>query len=272
MISGKSTGCVPDFLSKLLRFNNHRPFLSLIYYTMNISNKVARLTLVVSWLSVATFAQSFNAPFDSFSGKKTAYLTLEDGSKLEGTIDDIDRKKGLIEEITLKDAASGKKRKLTPEQVKSMYLPPSGFSKLSTATDQAMTASKWDNTEIQSDLMKDGYAYFEKISVVVGKKTLPMLMQLINPGFSSKVRVYHDPMATETGGIALGGIQMTGGDDKSYYVKKGDKPAMRVKKKNYDDEFKNIFSDCPAFLEKNQKGERWKHFEMHVFTYTQECK
>ena len=46
--------------------------------------------------------------------------------ELVGEIQDIDRKKGLIEEITIRDES--KKHKLKPEQISHMYLPPSGFS------------------------------------------------------------------------------------------------------------------------------------------------
>jgi hypothetical protein len=54
------------------------------------------------------FAQDFIPAYDRFSGKETSYIMLEDGSKVEGTLEDLDRKKGLIEEVVIKDA-SGKK-------------------------------------------------------------------------------------------------------------------------------------------------------------------
>jgi hypothetical protein len=78
-----------------------------------------------SCVSLATLAQSFIPAFDRFSGKDIAYIYLEDGSKIEGTIDDIDRRKGLIEEVTILPTDQKKKLKLEPKDIKTMYLPAS---------------------------------------------------------------------------------------------------------------------------------------------------
>lgn len=56
------------------------------------------------------FAQDFIPAYDRFSGKEISYIMLEDGSKVEGTLEDLDRKKGLIQEVVIKDA-SGKKQR-----------------------------------------------------------------------------------------------------------------------------------------------------------------
>jgi transcriptional antiterminator Rof (Rho-off) len=65
-------------------------------------------------------AQDLVSPTFTYSHKKTSYITLKDGSEITGTIKDLDRKKGLIEEIKIVNEA-GKKLKLIPEYVASMY-------------------------------------------------------------------------------------------------------------------------------------------------------
>ena len=80
------------------------------------------------FLSSTAFSQKFIPAFDTFSGKKTAIVVLEDGTKVEGTIKDLDRKKGQIESIKLK-FEDGKKVEYEAEEIKHMYLPPSGFDK-----------------------------------------------------------------------------------------------------------------------------------------------
>ncbi|MGL4632737.1 MAG: hypothetical protein ACRCVT_16150 [Leadbetterella sp.] len=53
--------------------------------------------LLLLLLSTNLFAQKFQEGFDRFSKKKPVYITLNDGSKLEGTMVHLDRKRGNIE-------------------------------------------------------------------------------------------------------------------------------------------------------------------------------
>lgn len=220
--------------------------------------------------SIATYSQDFIPAYDRFSGKETSYLTLEDGTKIEGTLEDLDRRKGLIEEVTIKDA-NGKKWKFTPDKIKSMYLMPSGFSKFSTNMDVGTKVKKWDATYIDSEIIKKGYAYFEKAKVAIKKDQEMLLMQLLNPGFNSKIKVFHDPFAAETMRAGFGGMTMAGGDDKSYYVQVGDNVAKKLKKKDYDDEYKVLYSSCPTLLTKVGEKVRWTEFSKNVYEYTFEC-
>ncbi len=96
------------------------------------------------------------------------------------------------------------------------------------------------------------------------------LLQLVNPGFDSQIRVYDDPFAAETMGVGFGGMQLTGGMDKSFYVKaKG--TIIRLKKKNYDEMFRPLFDSCPAVMTKYGKNFAWRDFCYHVFMLDQEC-
>lgn len=70
------------------------------------------LSLALCGISYANYAQSFIPAFDRFSGKEVAYIYLENGTKIEGAIDDIDRKKGLIEEVTILPTGQKKSKNL----------------------------------------------------------------------------------------------------------------------------------------------------------------
>ncbi len=226
--------------------------------------------ILCSTIYNTTFSQDFIPAYDRFSGKEISYINLEDGSKLEGTLEDLDRRKGLIEEVIIKDAG-GKKIKLKPEQIKSMYLMPSGYSKLSTNMDVGTKVKKWDAKYIDSEIIKKGYAYFEKAKVAIKNDQELLLMQLLNPGFNSKVKVFHDPFAAETMRVGFGGMTMAGGDDKSYYVQVGEFPAKKLKKKEYDDEIKVMYASCPTLVKKIGEKIRWTEFAQHVYTYTFDC-
>jgi hypothetical protein len=198
-------------------------------------------------------------------------MMLEDGTRLEGTLDDLDRKKNQIASVTIRDS-SGTKRKLMPEQIRNMYLKPSAYSKSMTDIDAATKVQKWDNDYVNSDIMKKGYVYFEKAKVEIKNESSTLLLQLLNPGYSSKIKVFYDPYASETGGIGYAGLSITGGDDKSYYVQVGDNTAKRIKKKDYDTAYKTFYADCPDLLNKLEKNLKWTDFAKHVYTYSFDCK
>lgn len=237
---------------------------------MKTSIAVLIVMFLLSGLTVN--AQKFSIPLEGFSTKKTAYLTMSDGTVFEGTLSSFTRKKGLIETVKMKNA-KGEKLKITPSNISYMYLAPSDLAKFGAALEQINNVNNWEketNSKINAELMKEGYVYFEKIPTQVKKNTQDLMLQLINPSFASKIRVYHDPFAQETMGLAVGDITVVGGLDKSYYIKKeGDKSAYRLFKNDYKDQFKTLFGDCPEFMAKYSDNIKWSDLETHIFEYTQ---
>jgi len=71
--------------------------------------------------------------------------------------------------------------------------------------------------------------------------------------------------------MSVGGMQVSGGDSKSYYVKTGDNIAYLLKKKTFDDEFSNLFGSCGAFMKKNGKKPKWKDFEELTYEFATTC-
>ncbi|WP_010523062.1 hypothetical protein [Aquimarina agarivorans] len=133
------------------------------------SKKTNCIISIILLICFQLSAQDFLSPSFTFSHKKTSYITLADGSEIEGIIKDIDRKKGLIEYIKIQDG-SKKKHKLKPEQVKFMYLPPSGFDKLSKLTNFLTDTQKWNDEKLNQDFLNKGYVYFELADVLIKKK------------------------------------------------------------------------------------------------------
>jgi hypothetical protein len=228
------------------------------------------LLFLLAFCSNSVLAQDFLDGANRFSSKKESFLTLKDGSEVTGFIEDIDRKKGLIEEIELK--VGEEKVKYKPEDVDFMYLMPSGFDKFARGYD-----NMFDMTELEKDrtvnegLIKEGYVYFETVDVKIKKKTRTLLMQLVNPGYDSKIRVYHDPFASESASIGFGGLKVAGGHKKSYYVKKGDDVALKLKSKKYKKEWENLFAECQK-IEKAFDGKmKWKKFSEHIYHFTTKC-
>lgn len=217
----------------------------------------------------------FSKPMEHFSVKKTAYVTLSDGTEIEGTLKRLKRKKGLIESVKMK-LDGNEDVEYPASEIKQMYLPESSLNAVGNVLDQAYDATQWKDSDnaLNSEYLKDGYAYFEATNTQIRKnKEGIVLLQLLNPAFSSKVKVYHDPFANETNSMSVGGIKLAGGVDKSYFVKKSDKKAERVMKKNYEDFEPVLYGDCQKmknFLKK-QKKLSWSDFPEHVYTYAKDC-
>ncbi len=220
--------------------------------------------IVVGVLSVN--AQQLLTPTNTFSHRKTAYITLIDGTEIQGTIDDIDRKKGMIVFISIIDG-NGKTHNLKPEKVNHMYLPPSGLDKLQKTSDLFGNVQKWYDDKLNQDLLSNRYVYFELSNVKLKKENRKLLMQLLNPSFSKVVKVYYDPFASESGSFALGGLKVVGGISKSYFIAKGNKAAFKLKKKNYANEFIPLWKSCNAVIEKYQKP-KWRDLTYHIIAYS----
>jgi hypothetical protein len=150
-----------------------------------------------------------------------------------------------------------------------MYLPPTGLDNLSKQMDFLGDVKKWNDEKLDQDLLNQGYVYFENSKVMIGKKSTTMQMQLLNPGFSKNVKIYHDPFAKETASIGVAGVKVAGGDEKSYYIKTGDDAAYKLEKKNYSKEFKGLWGKCDEVIKKYPEI-KWSELTKHVTDYT-EC-
>ncbi len=226
--------------------------------------KISLLSIALLWIS-SSYAQQFMSGLDRFSSSKPAYLTLNDGTKVEGTIDDLDRKKGNLIEITLK--SDKKKTSYKPNQIKEMYLPGTALGIMNKKIEAGTNVTK----KLDMDRVSDGYVYFENTEVELKGKVMPLLMQLVNVGFHDKIRVYFDPWATETMSIGFGPLK-AGGIDRSYFIKVGDKPAYKITKPEYEKgDAKKLFADCPQVINALKDSDEWNKFERMVYMHY-ECK
>lgn len=228
--------------------------------------------LALALFAIGTLsAQEFMEPSYGASTKKIAYITMEDGTTQEVYIRTWKTKKGLIEEMKVKDK-DGRKTTIDPEKIQHMYLPKSGLQKLSESMAFLNDPTKWDNDEIDSKLIQDGYVYYEKAEVQLKKKKITAMLQLLNPSFCSKVRVYDDPFAGETYAPSLGGVKVAKSYAKSHYVKVGDKVAVQMAKKDFGKEgFGKLFKSCKPVEMEYGEDKSWKKFAPALALYSKEC-
>ena len=222
------------------------------------------LVLLCTMYTVTAFCQELLPPLERFSTKKQGYLIKNDDTRIDFVLDDLDRKKGLIVKVEGK-STDGKKFTLKAEDIKVLAIPPSGWSKFAALDDATRSVAKTSRTKTNELNRELVYFYQEKLE----DRKITALMQLLNPDFSEKIRIYHDPFAMETMGFAVAGIQLTGGIDKSYYLRVDGK-TRRFFKKDYDDDFKTLFGSCEA-LKTKYKDFAWRDMPRHLFFFENEC-
>ena len=238
---------------------------------MNVKQLLSTLVLFL-FISGYGTAQNFLIPTEGFSMKKTAYVTLMDGTEMTGQFKGGVVVNGIYKTVSLKDE-EGKKHKWKPEEVKSMLLPVSKISEIGKSTKNINNATKWeDDSSLNEAALEEGYVLFESVVLKKKKKEQTVLLQLLNPAYSESVKVYHNAMSGETGGLSVGGIKVTGGDARTYYVKKGEGMAMKFGKPKYKENYVELFGDCSTFAEKYGEDIKWSDFEEHVYFYATECK
>lgn len=239
---------------------------------MKFEKLITAFAVLFLTANFAIAQDKFLRAVEGFSTKKITYITLDNGKKVEGTFRNWKRKKGQILEIKIKDS-KGNKKTYAADEIKTMYLPQSGLDKLGKSLEVISAPLDWQKDQdnnLDSDLLTDGYAYFEKVEAYIKKKKkMNALMQLVNPSFENNIRVYFDPWADETISAGVAGVKLAGGIDKSYFVKKGNEVAYRLKKKDYKDQAGDLFGKCKSVKSLMKK---WSDFEEAVYLHAKDCK
>lgn len=238
------------------------------------------LVLFVGSLSLSTYAQkdtltlkekekmaAFADGFSSYSRKKPAYVTLKNGTEIEGKIKKLNRKKGQIRGLKI-ETAEGKKE-IPASEIQSLYMAPSGLDKLQKMNNYMTSMERWGRTDIK-DVANKGYSLYtnQRVSLKNKKKEAEYLMQMVNPSYGKLIQVYNDPFAGETASIGFGGLKLAGGIAKSYYVRKGDK-IMWLHKRDFKENFESLFFDNEKFKKEYEgKKIKWSLLGVYILDYT----
>lgn len=224
--------------------------------TLLLSLAVLTCLMVHGQNFMPTFGQTWN---------RNTYVIKNDNSRVDGIA-----KSGMVGMnglmwIVLKDSTTGEKTKYKIEDIKEVGIDAKGGSKLGAITsslENTNSLKEMAKTDYKSVLNADYYIYRR----VVDKKGKPRILQLVNPGFESKMQVYVDPKAKETGGSKLTG-GLVGGEEKSFYVTKGNSYGIYLKKSKYDKTMTSVFDDCPALIQEYGKNVKWSDLSKHVYYY-----
>jgi hypothetical protein len=233
---------------------------------MDITEVPMRKMLVAALALLPTLAHAaaFYPPMPGVAPNKPSYVVLNDGTRLDGEVKTaVVGPGGDVRKLVLQ-TADGEKHKLKAAQVKELGNQPGDFMKMaarSSASDSIAAHNTYDGRAMPEWVTWHAVAHPKNGKVI--------LLQELNPDFDSRLQVYADPRAQETGGVGVGDIQMTGGVEKSFVVTKDGSAPMIVKKGDYDQQFGELFGDCSAFAKPEKLD--WKDFGDHVKAYSEAC-
>jgi len=198
---------------------------------------------------------------------------LKTGDKAEGTLKGLSVTTGYLSGVIIK-LGNGQKEKLKKGQIESFLVKSSGFTDMATVPSGTVTHNNM-SISTQGNVAEADYIVFE--SVNTGKLSGELLLQRLNPGSGSKIKVY--AFETDSGKTVSvnddkkGTTSFTGKAAITYlFVKSGEKP-VKIQKSNFRNRLKEVFSDCPTMLSKiNDDKIKWDNIAEYVFVYNNNCK
>ena len=229
----------------------------------------AFVLMVSSYVYSQGFVEAVEGDALSVLVGNECFLKLESGEEIQGKFTSGTFVNDGFSKITIK-LENGEKAKFAADQVISFRIKSSDLLKLFMITEAGSSISEMANTNF-NDIVNREWVIFET-ALTPKKNDTKRLLQLLNAGFDSKLKVFSEPSA-KTSGLNIGGLQLTGGEDKAYLFVKGGEKAFKVKKGSYSKNFEELFNDCPKMIEayKNDKI-KWDDVALHVFYYNQFCK
>jgi hypothetical protein len=214
-------------------------------------------------------AQGFISPVTEFQTSDDCKIELVDGTVVKGKMGMVSFNNGNITSLTLKDEA-GVKHKHKAAEVHRFYVKMGFLARMDAAAEASSSLKKALKADFD-EIANREYIIYEQ-ALLPKKKDKYRLLQLVNPGFDSRIKVYYNPSGNETSGISLGDVQLTGGEEKSYLVEIDDKKSIMVKKGKYNKLIAELYGDCPELIKilGNEKI-KFKNMAAHVFGYDQLC-
>lgn len=223
------------------------------------------LSITIILLSLGpVMAQDFVEPFSDFVSNRECYVITQDGEKVVGTLGGATVSRGFITRLRIRDT-HGVLYKFKAHEVKRFAIKPGAFAKLSTL-DQKSTSVRHVLKTDQNDILDREWIYFDAQQMPRRKNKIALL-QLLNPGFDQYVKVYDHINGSKSMPVRLGGVRVLGGEERTYWVVKGDSKPVLVRKASFKKSFVNMFSDEPGLFSSAKRRPKFRNFASHIQEY-----
>lgn len=228
-----------------------------------------KLKLSITLLLVSlgpVMAQDFVEPFTEFISDRECYVITNDGEKITGYLGGATEWGGFVTRLRIRDEA-GKLYKFKAQEVKQFAIRPGVLAKLATLADGSTSVRHAIQTD-QNDILDREWIYFDAQEMPRRKNKIALL-QLLNPGFDEHIKVYFHRNGSKSAPIVLANIALVGGEDRTYWVVKGDSKPEIVRKASYKKSFANLFDDEPDLFSTVSRRPKFKNFASHIQYYNE---
>jgi hypothetical protein len=210
---------------------------------------------------------AFMAPIELTPADPASVRTVG-GVEISGTIATIISGRHGLTSITLRPA-DGKRQKFRAADIDELVVEPGTIARLSMVMSATSTLRKVARNDLRSTLDHDVVVFH---NVAWPKASDARLLQLVNPGFASRVRVYH-LISAMSATWTIAGVPVAGDESKAFAVIKDGGEPMRVSGRHYEQrDFDLLFGDCPEMLQLEISSDRSFHrFAQHAFLYDRLC-
>ncbi len=220
---------------------------------------------LLAFMVIESRAQEFLAPYETFFSGQLAYVVTTDGDVIYGQLRSAVSGPDRIKRLSIIDDY-GKKHKLKASKIERFAIQPSFFGTAEAVAVNSSSIKEIMNVDFD-ELVNREWLIYEQVLLPRRKKEKYALMQLLNPGFSGRVKVFHNANSSETMPVSIGGLRVVGGEDRSYIVVKDNKQAVFVRKAGFVKDFARLFGDRPEFIKKASKRPKFRNFASHVQEY-----
>lgn len=211
-----------------------------------------------------TKAQEFLTPLETLTGK--VQVTTVDGKTVYGKLTSVSFEARGLGNFRVKDSATDEVIKFTPENVKSLQVKMTFSNRMETIEKQSMFKLLKSKGKEVSDRE---YITFNLVTYPE-KKDKILLLQLLNPDFSSKIQVYEHKVGGKSSTSILG-IETELNEATSFIIVINGVSSFVEKKKYKTDYFDKIFASCPELMAMPEKEVSFSDFAKHVSIF-EKCK
>jgi hypothetical protein len=211
-----------------------------------------------------TKAQEFLTPLETLTGK--VQVTTVDGKTVYGKLTSVSFEARGLGNFRVKDSATDEVIKFTPENVKTLQVKMTFNNRMETIEKQSMfklLKSKGKEVSEREYITFNLVTYPEK-------KDKILLLQLLNPDFSSKIQVYEHKVGGKSSTSILG-IETELNEATSFIIVINGVSSFVEKKKYKTDYFDKVFASCPELMAMPEKEVKFSDFAKHVSIF-EKCK
>lgn len=225
-----------------------------------------------------TKGQTFLKPMKDLNFKKAAAVTI-DSTVFSGNMSGASMTMGYLSSVRIKDD-SGEVMKVNKESAvridvvhqtkldREDLFENGEITSLKKALNNGDLAKSLGTLMLKSAELKDrlqqeaqyNYLTFERVEMPSKNKKKYKFLQLLNPGFDSRIKVYFKYSGEEADAA------------KKYFIVKDGGAPLDIKEKDYRDVFGMLFNDCPKMKTLFPNGgKNYQNISVHVYTYDQLC-